>query len=162
MKYYAKKEKFDRKKHLEKLAEMKRGKPSPLRGKKRNIHWSKESREKMSIRLKGRTPWNKGLRSKKYYEAEILRNSAEYTNFRLNVFCRDKYTCQVTGKRGGILNVHHLYSFTDYPELRFELSNGVTLSKEIHNKFHKIYGKKHNTAEQFFEFIKDYGGIKNA
>jgi len=153
-----KKEKFNRKKHLEKLAEMKRGKPSPLRGRKRNIHWSKKSREKMSKRLKGRIPWNKGKRSKKYYESEIARNTSEYTKFRLEVFIRDKFTCQVSGKKGGNLNAHHLYSFTDYPELRFEVSNGVTLSKKIHDEFHRIYGKKHNTAEQFFEFLEKWEG----
>lgn len=151
-----------RKLHLIKLAEMKRGKPSPLRGRKRNIKWSKESREKVSERLKGRKPWNKGLRSKKYYDAEIARNSLDYTKFRLDVFTRDKYTCQVTGEKGGVLNAHHLYSFTDYPELRFDPSNGVTLSKKAHDKFHLMYGKKHNTADQFFEFLKKWEEIKDA
>jgi hypothetical protein len=38
----------------------------------------------------------------------VLRNSAEYDQWRAAVIERDDYTCQVTGQRGGRLQVHHL------------------------------------------------------
>lgn len=65
---------------------------------------------------------------------------------------RDNFTCQVSGSRGVILNAHHLNNWADFPEKRFDLANGVTLSEEIHNRFHFLYGRISNTAEQFNAF----------
>lgn len=75
---------------------------------------------------------------------------------------RDDYTCQTTGKRGGKLEVHHLKSFSQifeeflslnsdldpekdcdtlfdlsqhYPPF-WDISNGITLSSEEHDKLH--------------------------
>lgn len=67
---------------------------------------------------------------------------------------RDDYTCQITGKRGVELCVHHLYSYNKYKCLRTVLDNGITVSKEIHELFHKTYGRGDNTLEQWEEFIK--------
>ena len=38
-------------------------------------------------------------------------------------------------------------------ENRTNVDNGITLSKEIHKKFHKIYGYGNNTKEQFLDFV---------
>ena len=89
-------------------------------------------------------------------EDKKIRKSVEYKLWRKTVFERDKYTCQVTGKQGGDLVVHHILNFAEHPELRFAVDNGITMSRYIHNKFHKIYGRKHNTREQLEEFIKSY------
>ena len=37
-------------------------------------------------------------------------------------------------KKGIYLNAHHIKKFSDYPHLRFELSNGLTLCKDCHNE----------------------------
>ena len=58
---------------------------------------------------------------------------------------RDNYTCQVTGIRGGDLVVHHLYSYNKYYCLRTAIENGITVSKDIHDLFHSIYGYGDNT-----------------
>lgn len=63
----------------------------------------------------------------------------KYINWRKAVFERDNYTCQDCKARSGngkevYLEAHHLKEWIDYPELRFEVSNGLTLCKDCHNK----------------------------
>ena len=70
------------------------------------------------------------------------------------VFARDNWTCQKTSVKGRELNSHHIKNFAQYPELRFAIDNGITLSKKAHIAFHKKYGKTNNTIEQINEFIK--------
>lgn len=89
-------------------------------------------------------------------EREIGRCINGYSNFIKTVYERDNYTCQVTGKRGGDLVVHHLNGYHWDKEHRTDINNGITLSKEIHKLFHKIYGQKNNTKEQFEEFVIRY------
>lgn len=55
-------------------------------------------------------------------------------------FKRDDYTCRDCGQMGGKLNAHHIYPFQSYPELKFEVSNLLTLCKRCHNAFHKAAG----------------------
>ena len=97
--------------------------------------------------------WNPNLTDE---EREKGRHIEGYDNFIKQVLERDDYTCQITGKRGGKLEVHHLNCFSDFKEERTDMNNGITLSKEIHKLFHKIYGNKHNTKEQFEEFKHRY------
>lgn len=52
------------------------------------------------------------------------------------VISRDKATCQHCGVQGVELHAHHIKSFKDHPELRWELSNGLTLCHSCHWKAH--------------------------
>jgi hypothetical protein len=81
----------------------------------------------------GLHPWWKGGITP---EALKIRHSAEYRDWRTAVFERDDYTCQECGTRGGRLNAHHIKVFAKYPELRFDLSNGITLCKKCHLLVH--------------------------
>lgn len=65
------------------------------------------------------------------------RGSQKYAAWRKAVFSRDKYTCQVCGKRGGELNAHHLMPWAKNKECRFSVENGVTLCKDCHMDAHK-------------------------
>ena len=112
---------------------------------------SKESNIKRSISLTGQKHFNwKGGISPINNQ---IRGSMKYKDWNRDVYLRDNYTDQKTGKRGGNLVAHHILNFSSHPELRFDVNNGITLSKESHNEFHKIYGKINNTKEQLLEFI---------
>lgn len=92
---------------------------------------------------------------------KLLRNSNEYEFWRKKVFERDNYTCQCCGSKKNKLNSHHKYNFSEYPSLRFDINNGITLCEQCHllgypNSFHSIYGEKNNTPEQLEEYINNY------
>ena len=65
-------------------------------------------------------------------ENKKLRTSLEFVKWRNDVFSRDDYTCQICGKKGGVLNAHHIKKFSEYPSLRFVVKNGVTVCKDCH------------------------------
>lgn len=92
-----------------------------------------------------------------------IRNSIEYQNWRTTCFQRDNYICQISWQKWWDLIVHHLEPFniiiSDLDinnfrecELLWELKNWITITKELHNEFHKIYWKKNFTRENFIEF----------
>jgi len=89
-------------------------------------------RNKVANRLrKGNKHWNwKGGISK---ERHLLMGQLEYKQWRSDVFKRDDWTCQTCQCRGKYLEAHHIKRWSEYPELRYELSNGVTLCRECHN-----------------------------
>lgn len=75
-------------------------------------------------------------------ENEKARKSFKYQNWRLSVFERDNYICQDCNIRSGkgnivYLEAHHIKSFKNYTELRFEINNGITLCKECHKNIRK-------------------------
>lgn len=78
--------------------------------------------------------------------------------WRRQVFEKDNYTCEACGQHGGTLNAHHLDGWSWCKDKRFDIDNGITLCKECHIDFHKMYGKTHNTKEQFEEYLNK---IKN-
>jgi 5-methylcytosine-specific restriction endonuclease McrA len=106
-------------------------------GKKNSLgsHRSVESRKKLSEKYRGEKSWNwrGGTRDKN----QLIRQGIETRLWREAVFSRDGWTCQECGKRGGILNAHHIKSFAYFPELRFSIDNGRTLCKKCHTGAHK-------------------------
>jgi 5-methylcytosine-specific restriction endonuclease McrA len=78
--------------------------------------------------------WRGGVSPKN----RLIRESAEMKEWRKAVFERDNWTCQKCGARSAKgksvhLHAHHVKQFAYHPELRFEVSNGVTLCRECHH-----------------------------
>jgi ABC-type uncharacterized transport system ATPase subunit len=75
-----------------------------------------------------------------------------YIRWSSEVKRRDNYTCIICGRRGVMLNSHHMNSWADHPDERYDIQNGATLCQSCHDRFHDIYGKGKNTVAQFKEF----------
>ena len=71
-----------------------------------------------------------------------LRGIKEYKKWRTMVFERDKFTCQNCNKHSVYLEAHHIKPFAAYPELRFELTNGITYCRECHILLDDFRGKR--------------------
>ena len=53
--------------------------------------------------------------------------------WRQEVKVRDNFTCRIADNNcGGKLEVHHILSWRDYPELRYQINNGITLCHAQH------------------------------
>ncbi len=112
-----------------------------------------EIRKKISEAKKGKNYNWKGGTSRT--EDKKIRHSIEYKIWLEAIFNRDNYTCQKYGVKGCNLVGHHILNFSSHPELRFNMENGITLSKKAHREFHKRYGMVNNTREQLLEFLKN-------
>lgn len=84
--------------------------------------------EKNNMWKGGITPINK-----------LLRQSSMYKNWRNKVYKKYYWTCfdckiKCTSKN---IVAHHIKSFSEYPKLRFIVSNGITLCRKCHIKLHR-------------------------
>ena len=103
-----------------------------------------------------------GGKSKEYVvvpsedESKIVsRSDSSYLSWRTSVLKRDKI-CQCCGSSHD-LEVHHIFAYKTYPHLRIDVSNGIVLCKDCHNKYHARYGKdgKKNNALTLYSFLRD-------
>ena len=127
----------------------------------REQRYDMEKRIKTSCSLQkiDREEWNGFITP----ERTMIRNRADYIEWRNLVFQRDNYTCQCCGARSKkgcavYLNAHHKENFADNPGLRFDINNGITLCSKCHDvrvtgSFHNIYGTLHNNTEQLNEYL---------
>lgn len=112
---------------------------------------------------KGCVPWNKGrtfpqIKGEKNInwrggitpEAEKIRKSLDYKDWRKRVIERDNYTCiccKTIQTRKNPMVVDHIKPFSLYPELRFEISNGRTFCKQCDWKY-GFRWNRHISAEE--------------
>ena len=110
---------------------------------------SEKAKRKMSESKKGnKNPmWRGGVTS----ERNKIYNSPQWKLWRLSVFERDKFVCQMPNcnQKERYLEAHHIKQFVNYPELRFDINNGITLCKNCHN----LTKRKEKSFEKIFNNI---------
>lgn len=123
--------------------------------------WNKglKTSEENVEKLKGKRPKATGSKNHRWKGGvtpinQRIRHSLQILLWKTACMKRDNFTCQKTGQKGGKLVVHHINNFADFPERRTLIENGITVSKEAHIEFHKIYGTRNTTLEQLQEFLK--------
>lgn len=68
------------------------------------------------------------IKDRNLIKRQLERNNHEYKQWRINVWKRDNYKCKMLNKDcGGRIEAHHILGWTLYPELRYEINNGITL-----------------------------------
>ena len=132
----------------------KKGWPIPKRkaGRKRGYKESLSTRIKKSI---SHRRYLLDVRAIAREQKERIRKSIIYKLWRETVYKRDDWTCQKCGARSGnghevILEAHHEKSYTKYPALRFEPSNGITLCRLCHRKIssQQMMGNKNGRPKE--------------
>lgn len=95
---------------------------------------TKEAIERRAIKLRGQNHWNwqGGISG----ENNKIRHSLEYFIWRNEVWKRDYWTCRICGYKGKNIIAHHIKLFSEFPELRFSVENGLTLCRECHLEIH--------------------------
>ena len=74
--------------------------------------------------------------------------SPEYKEWKAFILKRDDYSCNRCGLRSGngngyiVLHAHHVKSWINHPEIRFDPDNGMTLCQECHIDIHRGSGNK--------------------
>lgn len=101
-----------------------------------------------SYKCKMKIPWNKGKKcpqvsKENHYlwkkdRSEVKdywteRNNPEYKQWRKEVFKQDDYKCKINNKDClGKIVAHHILPWSRFPELRYEVNNGITLCQFHH------------------------------
>ncbi len=86
---------------------------------------------------KNNPSWKDGATERK----EKIKGTSKWRTWRIAIFERDSYTCKECGTRGKKLHPHHIKAYSDYPEIRFDINNGITLCESCHRKSAN-YGSK--------------------
>lgn len=71
----------------------------------------------------------------KFWVSKHDRNSDRYRQWRKAVFVRDKFQCQHCGTTKN-LQAHHIKSWMRSEELRYDVTNGITLCRKCHLNAH--------------------------
>ena len=119
---------------------------------------SEEHRKKLSLSHKGKnlgntngfkkgmTAWNKGMKGynsgedhprwvkdRSLLKRKDERMDAAYHCWERDVKRRDKYKCRINNcDCSGKVIAHHILPWRDYPELRYDINNGIALCKYHH------------------------------
>lgn len=139
-------------KHRKHISEGVKGKPKPP--------FTEEHCKNISEGGKMPRPWQLGSKNRfwkggKSPLIKCIKQSFEYKEWRTKIFRRDNWTCQECGKKGGLLDPHHIIPLSviiekfnirtleesKVCELLWDINNGITLCRKCHKKT-DTYGVK--------------------
>ncbi len=99
--------------------------------------WTEETRAKMSLAIsRGEKSPNwiaDRTKLKRYGEEAKDRRSYAYTDWRKRVWGRDGFKCKMANQDcEGRIEAHHILAWREFPELRYQVNNGITLCHAHH------------------------------
>lgn len=101
-----------------------------------NSNPTMESRRRYSEAKKGSNNprWiSDRTKLQRYQDESKDRRSSTYNNWRKEVWLRDNFKCKIANPDcSGRIEVHHILNWKDYPELRYQINNGITLCHAHH------------------------------
>ncbi len=129
-------------KHFKGHVAWNKGKRGVQVGANKGKKFSKEWKDNLSKAHSGQQSYWKGRKrpeivgdknpswkgGKEFWKKSDDRNDGAYQVWRLKVHKRDNYKCQIKDKNcKGRIEVHHILGWTEFPELRYKVNNGITL-----------------------------------
>jgi hypothetical protein len=86
--------------------------------------------------------WKGGVHNEHNRERQVVMHQLKYRNWRKSVLERANKTCELKDTScSGPLQAHHIQSWTDFPELRYEVSNGQCLCRDHHQRTDNFAGR---------------------
>jgi 5-methylcytosine-specific restriction endonuclease McrA len=127
-----------------------------------------EHRANLSKALMGKNTWSRGRtveyagekhhswidgrsRSREQERSTDMKHG-KYREWRRRIFERDGYRCRVCHAKG-TLNAHHIKTYRKFPELRYELDNGITLCSQPCHRL--MMGKEHLCEAMLTALLKN-------
>lgn len=100
---------------------------------------SKKTRKSISLSLRGRPRYDmRGENNINWKDGKQAWSVDDKTigEWKRLVLARDNFTCQSCGKRSKSNHAHHIKEKRFYPDLRTDISNGLTLCASCHHSHH--------------------------
>jgi hypothetical protein len=95
---------------------------------------SEKTRKKLSEAHKGEKCY-RWIKDRTQLKKKQERNDSAYQVWRIQVYKRDNYKCKVMNEDcEGRIEAHHILGWSNFPELRYKVNNGITLCHAHHPK----------------------------
>lgn len=115
------------------------------------------------ITLTNGTSKSCGCQSKLYKRLSLVKNKVNkdsrntpiWKSLKRYIKQRENYSCYICDSNQNI-DIHHLDSWKQFPDRRYDETNLVALCKFCHEDFHCKYGRETATKEMFFEHISGF------
>lgn len=120
--------------------------------KSQQMRWDSMSENDILIHAEKTSAGRQGIPYEKWenFVSDEWRDTIEYTEWTSAVIKRDNNTCRLCNTKVGIKHRHHIYPVRKYPELKYDVENGITLCPDCH---YKTFGCEEEWADTFIMLI---------